>query len=241
VSALVVGGTRGIGRAVALRLAEEGFDVGLSFLSNETAARQAQDGLKTKSVLVAGDMSDPAVVSRAFDEVEGTLGPVTVVVHAAVIPILVDAMSCRVDDLDRAYKVGPRAFMLVCQEAGRRMAPGGRIVMVSSIAVGRSSRGYAALGAAKSAQEYLVRSFGVELAPRGICVNAVRSATIDGAYVAGHSKADQMRSVISKKTPTGQIGTEADVAAAVSFLCSEDARFVVGQCFAADGGFTIPL
>jgi NAD(P)-dependent dehydrogenase (short-subunit alcohol dehydrogenase family) len=172
---------------------------------------------------------------------EAELGSVDVIVHAAVIPILVDALSCTPEDLDRAYQVGPRSFLLLGQAAAKRMSAGGRIVMVSSIAVERSSPGYAALGAAKSAQEYLVRSFAVELAPLGIAVNAVRSPTIDGAYVSAHPKAERLRSAIAGKTPAGRIGTEEDIAAAVSFICSPDAGFVVGQCLSVDGGFTVPL
>ena len=240
-TALVVGGTRGIGRAIALRLARDGHDIGLSFLADTSSAEQTQALINTKSTLLPGDMSDPDVVTRSFDTLERELGGIDIVVHAAVIPILVNGTTCTPADLDRAYQVGPRSFLLLCQEGAKRMHGGGSIVMVSSIAVGRSSPGYVALGAAKSAQEYLVRSFAVELAPLGIRVNAVRSPTIDGPYVEAHPKADRLREAIAKKTPVGRIGTEDDIASAVSLLCSPDARFIVGQCFAADGGFTVPL
>src|SRR4051794_38510665 len=159
---VVVGGTRGIGLAISRKFSGQGRPVAMGYLSNDAAATAAVDALPGPSIAVKADVADGSQVARLFDEAE-RLGPIDVVVHSAVIPLLGAALTATAEQFDTAYRTGPRAFLLMVQEAARRMTEGGHIIAVGSIASGpRYVPGYGILGPFKSAIDHMVCQLGCE-------------------------------------------------------------------------------
>lgn len=237
---MVLGGTRGIGLAISQEFAARGRPVAMVYRSDTEAAQAAADSIgESPTVITQADVSDPAQLARAYDEAE-KLGPVDCIVHSAVLYLLGSAIDGKLEDLDKAWGVGPRAFLAAAQLARNRMTDGGHLIAIGSVAsMPRYSPGYGILGPAKSAIDHLVVQLGVELAPQGIHVNCVATGTVDGHFVQEHPRADRYREAIGKKTPLGRIGTEQDVARAVAMLTSSDADWIVGQTIIADGGMSL--
>jgi NAD(P)-dependent dehydrogenase (short-subunit alcohol dehydrogenase family) len=239
---MVLGGTRGIGLAISQEFAARGRPVAMVYRSDDDAAKSAAESItKSPTTISRADVSDPSQLARAYDEAE-KLGPVDCIVHSAVLYLLGSAIDGKLEDLDKAWAVGPRAFLAAAQLARQRMTEGGHLLAVGSVAsIPRYASGYGILGPAKCAIDHLVVQLGVELAPLGIRVNCVATGTVDGHFVQQNPRADRYREVIGKKTPLGRIGTEQDVARAVVMMASSDADWIVGQTIIADGGMALHL
>jgi NAD(P)-dependent dehydrogenase (short-subunit alcohol dehydrogenase family) len=219
--AYVTGGSRGIGRAVADALIARGDDV---------VAGSRQDG-------DVGE--DPAgLVDRAAD----ALGGLDIFVACAVEPIRRPILELTADDFDRTMRVNARPFVLGAIAAARHMAPGGRIVAVSSTGTHRvRNRAYAPLALAKGAVEAAVRFLAVELAEQGITVNAVAPGpTNTEAFEAmGTPSPPTLRERLVATTPMGRMGEPADAARLIAWLCSPEAGWVTGQLIFSDGGYLL--
>jgi NAD(P)-dependent dehydrogenase (short-subunit alcohol dehydrogenase family) len=239
VTALVTGGTRGIGLATSRALAAAGHDVAMVYRHDDEAAKKAVEAVSPTSVAIRADLADAGAVEAAYSQAEDALGPVSVVVHAAVLPLLGRAVDSPVDHLDRSYAIGPRAFFLLAQQAGRRMASGGRIVFISSLGTFRAAPGYVAIGAAKGAADNLVRSFAAELGRGGITVNSVVAPEVESHHLHEHPDGEMVRALMERRTPLRRIGTEDDIARAVVLVCRPEAGFITGQQIVADGGFSV--
>lgn len=240
-SVLIVGGTRGIGLAIAKRFSRDGRSVTMSYLSNDEAARAAEEALPGPAQSVRADGSDIEQTRMLFDAAE-RMGPVEIVVHSAVVPLLGGAITASLDDFDTAYRTGPRAFLILVQEAARRMPDGGHIVAVGSIASQpRYVKGYGILGPAKCAIDHLVAQLGCELAPRNFRINSIATGTLAAEWVQTHPKGEKLLENLIRQTPAGRAGTEEDVANAVAMVCSADAAWLVGQKITADGGMGLLL
>jgi 3-oxoacyl-[acyl-carrier protein] reductase len=241
--AYVTGASRGIGRAVALALAADGFDVAVGYARREDAARTVADEiaqLGRRGILVGGDVGDEpvALVHRAADALGGL---------DAFVPCAVDAVQGPItaldaDGFDRTMRVNARGVVLGAVAAATRMGDGGRIVALSSTGthVIRNPR-YAPLALAKGAVEAAVRFLAVELADQGITVNAVApgpTATEAFDAMAG-GDSDKLRESFATLTPMGRMGAPADAAALVAFLCSPAAGWVTGQLIFSDGGYAL--
>jgi 3-oxoacyl-[acyl-carrier protein] reductase len=243
--AYVTGASRGIGRAVALALAVDGFDVAIGYARREADARAvAQEiaELGRRAVLVGGDVgAEPAaLVDRAADALGGGLDAF---VACAVEPVQGPIRTLTAEDFDRAMRVNARGVVLGTIAAAARMEDGrGRIVAVSSTGthVVRNRR-YAPLALAKGAVEAAVRFLAVELAERGIAVNVVApgpTATEAFDTMAG-GEAAALRERFAALTPMGRMGTPADAAALIAFLCSPAAGWITGQLVFSDGGYAL--
>lgn len=240
-SVIVVGGTRGIGLAISKRFARDGHPVVMAYLSNHEAAREAEASLSGPARAIMADASDPAQVRAVFDAAE-EFGPVKIVVHSAVIPLLGSASTASLEDFDTAYRTGPRAFLILVQEAARRMNEGGHIVAVGSIASGpRYVHNYGILGPAKCAIDHMVAQLGCELAPQDIRINCVATSTLEAGWAHNHPKAEKLIDNLRRRTPAGRTGKEEDVADAVAMVCSPDAHWIIGQKIVADGGMALQL
>lgn len=237
-TAFVTGASRGIGRAVALRLASEGSSVAVGFFRNRTKAQAVCDeieGLGVKALPVKVHVGDLDAVDRAFDEVGEALGSVDAFVSNAASGVLRG-----LDDIDaRGWQwtmdVNARAFLFGAKRAAALMPDGGAIVALTSAGSTRVLPGYGAVGASKAALEALVRYLAVELGS-GIRVNAVSPGVVDTDALTHFPNRDDLLSQAAVRTPAGRLATPDDVAACVSFLCSPSAEMVRGHVLVVDGG-----
>lgn len=239
--AVVTGGTRGVGLAVARRLCADGGDVLLVYGHSDADAKHALDslaGLPGTVTAVRADLTAPGGVVRVLDEVRRTWGTLDVFVHAAAHrrPSAAPRVSPRAMRDDLALALAPLlagAPALTGLMAGR----GGRVVAVSSAGAGRVVRSYLTQGVAKAALESLVRYLAVELAPAGITVNAVSTSKIDKG--AGAEGPADVSAALAARTPAGRLTAPDDVADAVALLCRSDAGWIQGQVLTVDGGLSL--
>ena len=242
--ALVTGGGRGIGRAIALALAAEGADVAINFLRNETAAAATAaqiEGLGRRAVLVRGHVGDEEKVNAIVAESAAGLGGLDIVVSNAASGVLRPAVEMEARHWDWTMNVNARSLLLLAREATPLMEArgGGGIVALSSLGSTRVLENYSVVGASKAAIESLVRYLGVELAPRGIRVNAVSGGVVETEALDSFPNREAMLASAAR-TPAGRALTPDDLARAVLFLLSADSQMVVGQTLLVDGGYALP-
>jgi enoyl-[acyl-carrier protein] reductase III len=239
VNALVTGGSRGIGRAIALRLAREGATrVAIGYLRNDTAAEATADELRAagaEPVLVRGNVTSSRVLEQVAE-----LGPLDVLVHNAATGVVRSALETEEKHWDWTLGANARALLALAQVAVPQMPPGAAIVAISSLGAQRVLPNYALIGVSKAALEALVRYLAVELAPRGIRVNAVSAGVVETGALEHFPNREEMLAV-GRANPAGRLVEADDVAAAVSFLCSPEAEMIRGHVLVVDGGFTLPV
>jgi enoyl-[acyl-carrier protein] reductase III len=233
----VSGGSRGIGRAIALRFARDGARrVAIGYLRNDKAAEATAEELRAagaEPVLVRGNVTS----SRVLDEV-AALGPLDVLVHSAASGVIRDALDTEEKHWDWTLGANARALLALAKAAAPQMPAGSSVVGISSLGAQRVLPGYALVGASKAALEALVRYLAVELAPRGIRVNAVSGGVVETGALEHFPNRDEMLA-FGRANPTGRLVQPEDIAAAVAFLCSPDAEMVRGHVLVVDGGFSL--
>ena len=241
--ALVTGGSRGIGRAIAIRLAEAGCDVGINYLRNrqpaaETAA--AVEALGHKVLLFKGNVANVDSHGALFERLQEELGGLDVLVSNAASGVIRPAMDLTHRHWTWTMDINAGALLSLAQHAvGLMDDGGGSIVAVSSIGAVRAIPNYAAVGASKAALESLVRHLAVELAPRGVRVNAISAGVVDTDALKHFPNRDQLLEESARRTPAGRLTEPQDVADAVLFLSSSLASMIVGQTVTVDGGYAI--
>jgi len=236
-SVLVTGGTRGIGLAIAQRLVRDGASrVVLGYMRNDTAAEAAADQVRAagaEPVLVRGNVASAEVVAEL-----GAEGPYRVVVHNAATGVVRPALETDDRHWDWTLNANARALLALARATAPAMDEGSSFVAISSLGAQRVLDNYVLIGTSKAALEAVVRYLAVELAPRGIRANAVSAGVVETAALEFFPNKDEMlRSV--ERTPAGRLVEPDDIAAAVSFLCSDDAAMIRGQTLIVDGGFSL--
>lgn len=238
-AAIVTGASRGIGRAIALRLARDGFDVAVNFAGNAGLAAQtvaAVEACGRHAIAIRADVSDPEAVRKLFDAASDAFGRLDAVVHNAGAMTLAPVAPENVQVLDRMLAVNLRGAFLVLGEAAQRMAEGGRIIALSTSAIGKSLPGYGAYIAAKSGVEGLVRVMANEMRGRGITVNAVAPGPV-GTELFLDGKTPEQVAQLAQAAPLERLGEPEDIAGVVAFLAGTDGGWVNGQVVRANGGF----
>jgi enoyl-[acyl-carrier protein] reductase III len=244
---LITGGSRGIGRAIALRLAADRPEhIVLSYCMNHKAARQTVAELESLGVAASAvpiDVSRPELMEEMFSGVRERFGRLDVFVSNAARASFVPALELSLRSWQRIMDLNARAFLHGSQLAAAIMGQngGGKIVGLSSLGAGFAIPGYAGLGAAKAAIESLTRYLGVELAPLGINVNTVSAGFVDTESMRLNPEYETVKEYVRSRTPAARLAEPEDVAGVVAFLCSPDARWIYGQTLLADGGLSLVL
>ena len=243
--ALITGSSRGIGRTLALSLADKGGAVVVNYKVNEDLAKEVVAGIEERggrAIAVQADMESPEDIDKLFDAAGEEFGRLDYFVDNAAAAAFKLIKDLKLHHLDRSYAMNIRSFVLGAQRAVDLMGDeGGRIVTLSSYGSIRAYPTYANLGAAKAALEAYVRYMAIEFAPLGINVNAVNGGIIESdssAYFYGVGGMPGL-DVVLPKIPKGRMGTVKEVADTVEFLLEPRSEYITGQSLVVDGGLTI--
>jgi enoyl-[acyl-carrier protein] reductase III len=248
--ALITGSSRGIGRGIALKLAEQGARVAIHYYQNETAANNTLAQVRERGAqgfVTQADVSQPEEISRLFNTVQAEFGTLDIFVSNArpeVPTFFYPPLDITLEQWDMAFDSQAKAFLVGGREASRLMPDGGRILAITYAAGSRtgSLQPWVGMGSAKAALEALVRYFAVALARRGITVNAISPGWTEDSVL--NSLPPEAQALIRNWhtrgwTPMGRLGTPADIGNAVVLLCTEEAGWITGQVIHADGGASL--
>ncbi|MDM7913953.1 MAG: enoyl-[acyl-carrier-protein] reductase FabL [Candidatus Eisenbacteria bacterium] len=242
-TALVTGGSRGIGRAIALRLAEAGADVAINYLRQGKKAGETGQEIRdrgVRSLEIRANVADPSGIESIFQRIGSEFGRLDILVSNAASGVLRPVMELTRRHWEWTMEINAGTLLPLVQQAVPMMpAPGGKIIAVSSLGATRAIPNYALVGASKAALESLVRHLAIEFAPRGINVNAVSAGIVETDALTHFPNREQMIESTSRRTPAGRLTTPDDVADAVLFLASPLSKMIHGQTIVVDGGYSI--
>ncbi len=240
--AIVTGGTRGIGRAIVYRLAEEGVNLAISYRSDDDAAEETAEKVRSDSVgceLFKGDVASPKSVEALFRGVSEAFGRVDILVNNAGITRDNLMMRMKEEEFDEVLRTNLKGTYLCTRAALRPMvrARWGRIVNVSSVVGLVGNAGQANYAASKAGIIGFTKSVAREVAQRGITVNAVAPGYVETELTG--SLPESVKEQIHSQVPAGRFGEPEEVAEGVAFLAAEEAGYVTGQTLVVDGGMTM--
>ncbi|AEA63965.1 SDR family oxidoreductase [Burkholderia gladioli] len=238
-AAIVTGGSRGIGRAIATRLAADGFAVVVNYAGNAAAAQETVGAIVEAggtAVAVQGDVASEADVARLFDTTVERFGSVDVVVNSAGVMSMAAIDTEQLEAFDRTIATNLRGSFLVLAQAARRMQRGGRIIALSTSVIALSFPGYGPYIASKAGVEGLVRVLANELRGRGITANVVSPGPV-ATELFFNGKTDEQVAKLAKLAPLERLGEPEDIASAVSFLAGPDGAWVNAQVLRVNGGY----
>ncbi len=240
--ALVTGAARGIGRAVALKLAHGGCDVAVNYYNSADEAETLCAQIRAqgrRAVAIQGSVGIPDSVDEIFAEFRKHFDRLDVLVSNAASGVLKPTIEMTLKHWRWCMETNALALNLLTQRALPLMEGGARVIAMSSLGAQRSMPGYGFIGASKAALESLARSLAQELGPRGIRVNVVSAGVVDTDALAYFPNRDQLLANFAQRAPAGPVLTPEDVAGAVYLLCLPEAAMINGHTLVIDGGFAI--
>jgi enoyl-[acyl-carrier protein] reductase III len=240
--ALVTGAARGIGRAIAMKLADEGCDVAVNYYNSAAEAESLCAEIRARgrrAAAIQGSVGIPDSVDEIFTEFRKQWTHLDIVVSNAASGVLKPTVEMTLKHWRWCMETNALALNLIAQRALPLMSNGGRIIALSSLGSQRAMPGYGFIGASKAALESLARSLAQELAPAGIRVNVVSAGVVDTDALAYFPNRDELLANFAARTPAGPTLTPDDVAGAVFLLCLPEAAMINGHTLVVDGGFAI--
>jgi enoyl-[acyl-carrier protein] reductase III len=239
---LITGGSRGIGRSIALRLAESGSDVAINFFRNKKAALATAgeiEKLGRKAKIYRANVANEEHLHKMFENLTNDFGRLDVLISNAASGVLKPALELTSRHWKWTLDINALTLLHLIQHSMPLMPDGGKVVAISSLGSVRAIPNYSAVGASKAALESLVRHLSVELAPNNINVNIVSAGVVDTDALRHFPNREEMIDVSLKKTPAGRLTTPADVADTCLFLVSPYSKMIHGQTIVVDGGYSI--
>jgi enoyl-[acyl-carrier protein] reductase III len=240
--ALVTGAARGIGRAVALKLASAGCDIVANYYNSHEEAEAVCTEIRAsgrRAVAIKASVGLPESVDELFAELKKHFDRLDIVVSNAASGVLRPTIEMTLKHWRWCMETNAFALNLLAQRALPMMPAGGRIIAMSSLGALRAMPHYGFIGASKAALESLVRSLAQELGPHGIRVNAVSAGVVDTDALQHFPNRDELLASFAQRTPAGPVLTPQDVAGAVYLLCLPEAGMINGHTLFVDGGFAI--
>lgn len=240
--ALVTGATRGIGRAIAWKLATSGCDVVVNYFNSHERADALCNEIRAlgrRAIAVKASVGIPDSMDELFEELRKTFDRLDIIVSNAASGVLKPAVDMTIKHWRWCMETNALALNLLTQRAVSIMPAGSSIVALSSLGSVRAMPGYGFIGASKAALEALVRALAQELGPRGIRVNTVSAGVVETDALDYFPNRDELLANFAQRTPLGPTLSAEDVAGAVYLLCLPDARMITGHTLVVDGGFCI--
>jgi len=240
-TALITGSSRGIGKAVAIRLAKQGYNIVINYARSKSAALQTAEeieALGVKTLVVKANVGKPEKIKEMFTEIDDTFGRLDIFVNNAASGVLRPLMELEESHWDWTMDINSKALLFCAQEAAKRMEKtgGGSIVSISSLGSIRVLENYTTVGVSKAALESLTRYLAVELASKNIVVNAVSGGAVDTEALKHFPNREELLEDAKRMTPAGRMVDMEDMVDAVLFLVSPQSSMIRGQTIIVDGG-----
>ncbi len=242
--ALITGSSRGIGKAIAIRLAEKGYNIVINYARSKKAAVETAEEIEklgVKTLVVKANVRKTEKIKELFKEIDETFGRLDVFVNNAASGVLRPLMDLEESHWNWTMDINSKALLFCAQEAAKLMEKngGGYIVSISSLGAIRYLKNYTTVGVSKAALEALTRYLAVELAPKNIIVNAVSGGVIDTDALTHFPNREELINEAKEKTPAGRMVEKEDLVNAVEFLVSDKAFMIRGQTIIVDGGISL--
>lgn len=240
--ALVTGGSRGIGKSIALELGRRGATVIINYLKNHEAAKTTVEELKLqgiKTTRIKAHVGEEAAIDSLVSKIENEFGQLDILVNNAASGVMRPTTELSVKHWDWTMNINARGPWMLSVAASRLMPDGGRIINISSPGSTWVLPAYFAVGVSKAAIEAVTRYLAVELGPKGIAVNTVSPGFVMTEALNAFPDQLGIRDIASRPTPAGRTITPEDVSNVVAMLCSSDAEMIRGQVIIVDGGETL--
>jgi enoyl-[acyl-carrier protein] reductase III len=239
--ALVTGSSRGVGKALALRLAQAGYDIVVNYARSKKAALETAEEIEKlgrKALIVRANVGDVEKIKGMFQTIKDEFGRLDVFINNAASGVLRPAMELEESHWDWTMNINSKALLFCAQEAAKLMdkESGGRIVSISSLGSIRYLDNYTTVGVSKAAVEALTRYLAVELSKENIVVNAVSGGAIDTDALTHFPNREELLEDARTKTPAGRMVEIEDLVNVAMFLVSDDASMIRGQTIIVDGG-----
>ncbi len=240
--ALVTGSSRGIGKATAIRLAKEGYDLVINYARSKTGALETAaeiEALGRKALVVKANVGDVDKIKQLFETIKNEYGRLDVFVNNAASGVQRPLMELEESHWDWTMNINSKALLFCAQEAAKLMDQGGKIVSISSLGSIRYLKNYTVVGVSKAALEALTRYLAVELAEKNIIVNAVSGGAVDTEALKHFPNREELLNEAKEKTPAGRMVEIDDMVNAIMFLLSDQSSMIRGQTIIVDGGISL--